>query len=153
MILRPVASNDGIPAPDWARKAAQKGQKPMGSHGYCETRGQLVERLGFDDAVTAGAFMQRLTGSWAKADPADFSFVTAVNSGEDWTRMVNQAFSEAGLPPDDNIVQAIAVNGAPFLDILNKQTKPRPGFQTRNNLTMLHQPDHRRSTAQESARR
>ena len=79
--------------------------------------------------------MQRLTGSWAKADPADFNFVTAVNGGESWSRMVNEAFREAGLPPEDNIVQAIAVNGAPFLDILNKQTKLEVfGFVTRNNL-------------------
>ena len=120
---------------DWAMKAAQKGQKPRGSHGYFENMGVLVERLGFDDAVTAGAFMQRLTGSWAKADPADFNFVTAVNGGESWSRMVNQAFNEAGLPPDDNIVQAITLNGAPFLDILNKQTKLEVfGFVTRNNL-------------------
>ena len=51
---------------DWAMKAAEKRQKPMGSHGYFENMGQLVDRLGFDDAVTAGAFMQRLTGSWPR---------------------------------------------------------------------------------------
>lgn len=120
---------------DWAMKAAQKGHKPMGRFGYFENMGELVEKLGFDNAVTAGAFMQRLTGSWAKADPADFDFITAVNNGEEWTRMVNEAFREAGLPPDDNIVQAIAVNGSPFLDIVAKQTKLEVfGFVTRNNL-------------------
>ena len=120
---------------DWAMKAAEKRQKPMGSHGYFENMGQLVDRLGFDDAVTAGAFMQRLTGSWAKTDPQDFGFVTAVNSGEAWAEMVDGAFREAGLPPDDDIVKAIAINSAPFLDILNKQTKLEVfGFVTRNNL-------------------
>jgi len=108
---------------EWAQNKAELRTKPRGRDGYFENFGVLVDRLGFDDAAQAGAFMQKLTGNWQKADPADYAFVTAVNGKEQWGNMVRDAFLEAGLDPSDNIVQAIAVNGAPFLDILQRQTK------------------------------
>jgi len=119
----------------FAEKAAGRGDKPYGADGKFENFGQLVDRLGFDDAVTAGAFLQRLTGDWAKADPADYFNVIAVNDREKWTGMVNDAFRQAGLDPDDSIIEAITVNGAPFLDILSKQTKLEVfDWVTKNNL-------------------
>ena len=119
----------------WARAASENGQKPYGADGQFENFGQLVDRLGFDNAVEAGAFMQKLTGNWAAADPGDFNLITARNSGENWGRMVNQAFTEAGLEPDDRLVQAVTLNAAPFLDILNKQVKLEVfAVVSRNNL-------------------
>ena len=120
---------------EWARAAAENRQKPIGSDGYFENMGKLVDDLGFDNAVEAGAFMQKLTGNWAIADTADFNLITARNSRENWAGMVNNAFREAGLEPDDRIVQAVAKNAAPFLDILNKQTKLEVfAVATRGNL-------------------
>lgn len=120
---------------EWAEAAATSRQKPQGSDGYFENMGQLVDRLGFDNAVEAGAFMQKLTGNWQKADPADFNLITARNSKENWSQMVEDAFREAGLEPDDRIVQAVTTNAAPFLDILNKQTKLEVfAVATRGNL-------------------
>ena len=120
---------------EWALKAAERRDKPVGSEGYFENLGQLVDRLGFDDAVTTAAFLQKLTGNWAKSDPVDFNMITARNSGEAWEGMVSQAFMEAGLDADDRLVQAVTLNSAPFLDILNKQTKLRVfDSVARNNL-------------------
>ena len=120
---------------EWALKAASRGDKPVGSEGYFENLGQLVERLGFDDAVTTATFLQKLTGNWAKSDPVDFNMITARNSGEAWEGQIAQAFRDAGIDASDKLVQAVTVNAAPFLDILNKQSKLRVfSYVARNNL-------------------
>ena len=120
---------------EWAESAAGRRDKPTGMDGRFENFGQLVDRLGFDNAVTTGAFMQKMTGEWAQANPADYLRTIAINDKESWKNLVVETFMQAGLDPSDRIVEAVAVNAAPFMDILTKQTKLEVfDWVTRNNL-------------------
>jgi hypothetical protein len=108
----------------WAERALGSRQKPVGAEGQFQNLGQLVDRMGVEDATRMASLVQSLTGAWQEANPRDWNFVTAVNDKNVFAERLANAFDDAGIQLDkDTISQAITQNVAPFLSILNRQAK------------------------------
>jgi len=127
---------DPLATQDMADAAIANRETPMGSEGRFENLGLLVDRIGLDDARGMAAFLFKMTGDWAELNPRDFNLITSINDKQRFLDHVQAAFTEARIQIDrDKLSQAIAANVAPFLGILNRQTKLRTfALVTRNNL-------------------
>jgi hypothetical protein len=109
---------------DFAARAAGQQLRPAGDQGWFINAAQLVDRLGFDNAQQMVALLQTFTGSWDKNNPVDFARVTAVNDYDTFAQRLADGFAFAGHALNkDSLAQAITTNVAPFLSILNNQTR------------------------------
>jgi len=129
-------SRDPLATQEWADIAAANGELPDGSNGHFENLRQMVDRMGMNDAAELAAFAQKLTGDWAAVNTSDFARVTAVNNKEVFLDQLQVAFAEARVDiGKDKISQLVATNVAPFLDILQRQSKLRvAGVLTKQTL-------------------
>ena len=129
-------SADPLATQDVADAAAANMATPMGSEGQFENLRQLVDRMGMEDASKLAGFLFKMTGDWAQLNGRDFSLVTAVNDKDRFLDQMQAAFAEARVQIDrDQLSQAISANVAPFLGILNRQTKLR-SFSQVTRLTL-----------------
>jgi len=129
-------SRDPLAHQQWAELAAGRGDLPDGANGEFENLRQMVSRMGMTNATDLAAFMQKLTGDWAAVNTQDFAAVTAVNNKEVFLDQLQGAFDEARVSiGKDKISQLVATNVAPFLNILQRQSKLRvAGALTRQTL-------------------
>ena len=129
-------TRDPLATQEWADIAAANGELPDGSNGHFENLRQMVDRMGMNDAAELAAFAQKLTGDWAAVNTSDFARVTAVNNKEVFLDQLQVAFAEARVDiGKDKISQLVATNVAPFLDILQRQSKLRvAGVLTKQTL-------------------
>ena len=110
----------------WAEQGIGRRQKPVGSEGQFQNLGQLVDRMGVEDATRMASLVQALTGEWQKANPKDWNLVTAINDKQAVAERLANAYDEMGINIEaDTISQAITENIAPFLSILNAEAKVR----------------------------
>jgi hypothetical protein len=108
----------------WAMRALGDREKPVGREGQFQNLAQLVDRMGADDATKMASMVQALTGKWEEGNPRDWNAVTAINDKEAFAERLSNAMEEAGIRLEkDTISQGIVNNVAPFLSILNRQTK------------------------------
>lgn len=129
-------SRDPMAQQAWVDAAVDNRLKPTGREGQFENFGQLLDQMGLDNAKRLGAMLTAMTGDWAKYNPRDFDAVTAVYNRDAFLDQLGTAFAEARINIDrDTLGQAISRNVAPFLGILNNQTKARVfAVVSRNNL-------------------
>jgi hypothetical protein len=130
-------SRDPLAQQEWANAAADSRLKPVGSEGQFENFAQMVDQMGLDSAQRLGAMLTAMTGDWAKLNPRDFDAITSINHRDAFLGHLSDAFAEARISIDkDTLGQAISKNVAPFLGILNNQTKLNVfAVVSRNNLT------------------
>ena len=108
----------------WTMRALGDRERPVGSEGQFQNLAQLVDRMGVDDATKMAAMVQALTGKWEEGNPRDWNAVTAINDKDVFAERLANSFEEAGIRlSKDTISQGIVNNVAPFLSILNRQTK------------------------------
>ncbi|QNG26092.1 hypothetical protein [Synechococcus sp. HK01-R] len=108
----------------WADRALGARERPVGSEGQFQNLKQLVDRIGIEDANQMARLVQTITGSWEEMNPKDWNAVTAINNKETFAQRLADSFAEANIRLDtDKISRGVAENVAPFLTILNRQTK------------------------------
>lgn len=108
----------------WADRALGAKERPIGSEGQFQNMKQMLERMSIEDASQMARLVQSITGAWEEANPRDWNAVTAINDKDVFAQRLADSFSEANLLLDkDKISRGIAENVAPFLTILNRQTK------------------------------
>ena len=109
---------------EWAARAAGERITPVGSDGQFQNLRQMVDRMGVEDAQQMAAMVQAITGRWEELNPRDWNAVTQINDRKIFVQRLADAFAESGVRLDkDSISQGVAENVAPFLTILNRQTK------------------------------
>lgn len=117
-----VAHSDAMQ--DFAGRAIGEQLRPAGDQGWFINAAQMVDRLGFDDAQQMVALLQTFNNSWYKNNPTDFLRATAINDREVFAQRLADGYATAGFALDkDNLAQAITTNLAPFLSILDQQTR------------------------------
>ncbi len=117
-----VAHSDAMQ--DFAARAIGERLRPSGDQGWFINAAQVVDRLGFDDAQQMVALLQAFNNSWNKNNPTDFLRATALNDREAFAQRLADGFATADYVLDrDGMAQAITTNLAPFLSILDQQTR------------------------------
>ena len=108
--------------------------KPVGSEGQFQNFGQLIDRIGIDGARDAGLLVEVLTGAWKQANPADFASVVSVNNSAEFAQRLANSYAEAGIRLEaDTLAQGIVRDAAPFLSILDRQTRLQVFSQVAND--------------------
>jgi hypothetical protein len=109
---------------DFAARAIGERRLPAGDQGWFINTVQLVDRLGFDDAQQMVALLETFNNSWERNNPTDFLRATAINDREAFAQRLADGFATADYVLDkDGMAQAITTNLAPFLSILDQQTR------------------------------